>query len=49
VLQVVLGGFGMLIFGHRHLVEPAHDPSVVNMADSPTAAPSRISRSPSAS
>jgi hypothetical protein len=33
VLQVVLGGFATLIFGHRHIVEPAQDPSVVNMAE----------------
>jgi hypothetical protein len=33
VLQVVLGGFATMIFGHRHLVEPAQDPSVVNMAE----------------
>jgi hypothetical protein len=33
VLQIVFGGFATMIFGHRHLVEPAQDPSVVNMAE----------------
>jgi len=33
VLQVVLGGFAVLIFGHRHIVEPAQDPSVANIAE----------------
>jgi hypothetical protein len=33
VLQVVLGGFASLIFGRHHIVEPAQDPSVVNMAE----------------
>jgi hypothetical protein len=32
VLQVVFGGFGMLLFD-RHFVQPARDPSVVNMAE----------------
>ena len=33
VLQVVLGGFATLIFGHRHIVEPAQNAAVVNMAE----------------
>ena len=33
VLQIVLGGFSAVIFGHRHLEAPARDPSVVNMAE----------------
>jgi len=33
VLQVALGGFATLIFGHRHIVEPAQNPSVVNIAE----------------
>ena len=32
MLQVVLGGFSMMLFGRRHLMEPASDPSVVNIA-----------------
>ena len=31
-LQVMLGGGGMLLFGRRHLLEPATDPSIANIA-----------------
>jgi hypothetical protein len=32
-LQIVFGGFAMLLFGHRHLVEPAQDLSLNNLAE----------------
>lgn len=31
-LQIVLGGFSMMLFGKRHLVEPASAPSVTSIA-----------------
>ncbi|HUB80684.1 MAG TPA: hypothetical protein VMB03_17890 [Bryobacteraceae bacterium] len=33
VLQIILGGFAAILFGHRHLEAPARDPSVVNIAE----------------
>lgn len=33
VLQIMLGGFAGIVFGHRHLEAPARDPSVINMAE----------------
>ena len=32
-LQITAGGFGMLLFGRRHLVAPATNPSVVSIAE----------------
>jgi hypothetical protein len=32
-IQVTLGGFGMLLFGHRQVLELASDPSSVNVAE----------------
>lgn len=33
VLQVVLGGFSMLLFGRRHLAEPASSAAVANIGE----------------
>jgi hypothetical protein len=31
--EVIVGGFGMLLFGRRNIVQPASDPSVVRIAE----------------
>jgi hypothetical protein len=33
MLEVTLGGFGTMLFGRRHLVAPASDPSVSSIAE----------------
>jgi hypothetical protein len=32
-LQVLFGGFGMLLFGRRHLIEPSYSPRVSDLAE----------------